>query len=94
MITDLHILVDTVQHGKKQFVKKYFKHPELAMTWNKYIDVQTVFVKQAIETGTNSALLVVEKMIGTHGEKLFNPFGIDWFEAGWDSIVKNKTKQN
>ena len=91
---DLNVMVDTVQHGKKQFIKKYIKHPEMSNTWNKYVDVQTVFAKQAIETGKNTVLLVGEKIIGTHGEKLFNPFGIDWFEAGWDSLVKNSAEKN
>lgn len=92
-MTNPEIIVDTIQHGKKQFIKKYMKHPELSQTWNQYVDTQSVFVKQALKTSETCSLLVIEKMIGTHGEKLFNPFGIDWFEAGWDSLVKNKTKR-
>lgn len=87
------VLVDTIQHGKKQFIKKYMKHPELSQAWNQYVDAQSVFVKQALKTNETTALLVMEKIIGTHGEKLFNPFGIDWFEAGWDSLVKNNLKK-
>lgn len=92
-MTKPEVLVDTIQHGKKQFIKKYMKHPELSQAWNQYVDAQSVFVKQALKTNETTALLVMEKIIGTHGEKLFNPFGIDWFEAGWDSLVKNNLKK-
>ena len=92
-MTNPEMIVDTIQHGKKQFIKKYMKHPELSQAWNHYVDAQSVFVKQALKTNETTALLVMEKMIGTHGEKLFNPFGIDWFEAGWDAAVKNNLKK-
>lgn len=92
-MTKPEVLVDTIQHGKKQFIKKYIKHPELSQAWNKYVDTQSVFVKQALKTNEATTMLVMEKMIGTHGEKLFNPFGIDWFEAGWDAAVKNNLKK-
>jgi hypothetical protein len=92
-MTNPEVLVDTIQHGKKQFIKKYMKHPELSQAWNHYVDAQSVFVKQALKTNETTALLVMEKIIGTHGEKLFNPFGIDWFEAGWDAAVKNNLKK-
>ena len=92
-MTNPEMIVDTIQHGKKQFIKKYMKHPELSQAWNHYVDAQSVFVKQALKTKETTALLVMEKMIGTHGEKLFNPFGIDWFEAGWDAAVKNNLKK-
>jgi len=92
-MTNSEVLVDTIQHGKKQFIKKYMKHPELSQAWNQYVDAQSVFVKQALKTNKTTSMLVMEKMIGTHGEKLFNPFGIDWFEAGWDSLVKHNSKK-
>jgi hypothetical protein len=25
-------------------------------------------------------------------EKLYNPFGIDWFQAGWDAYQQNNRK--
>jgi hypothetical protein len=90
---DIEVMVDTIQHGKKQFIKKYMKHPELSRTWNQYVDTQSAFVKQAFNTFETCNLLVVEKIIGSHGEKLFNPFGIDWYEAGWDSLVKKNNKK-
>jgi hypothetical protein len=92
-MTNPEVLVDTIQHGKKQFIKKYMKHPELSQAWNHYVDAQSVFVKQALKTNETTALLIMEKLIWTHGEKLFNPFGIDWFEAGWDAAVKNNLKK-
>ncbi len=91
-MTDPEVLIDTIQNGKKQFVKKYMKHPELSQAWNKYIDAQTIFMQQALKTNETTMLLLIEKIIGTHGEKLFNPFGIDWFEAGWDAAVKKNSK--
>lgn len=90
---DIEVMVDTIQHGKKQFIKKYIKHPELNQSWNKYVDTQTSFIQQALKTNETTILLLTEKIIGSHGEKLFNPFGIDWYEAGWDSIVKKNNKK-
>ena len=55
---------------------------------------QTIFVQQILKTYDTTFLLVLEKIIGTHGEKLFNPFGIDWFEAGWDATVKNNVRKS
>ena len=43
-MTDTEVLIDTIQNGKKQFIKKYMKHPELSQAWNKYIDTQTIFM--------------------------------------------------
>jgi len=69
------------------------KHPELSQAWNQYVDAQSIFVKQALKTNETTSMLLMEKVIGTHGEKLFNPFGIDWFQAGWDSLVKHNSKK-
>ena len=92
-MTEPSVVVDTIQNGKKQFIKKYMHHAELAHDWNKYVDTQTIFVQQALKTYETSFLLVLEKMMGTHGERLFNPLGIDWFQAGWDAAVKNTVKK-
>ena len=92
-MTKPEVLVDTIQNGKKQFIKKYMKHPELSQAWNQYVDAQSLFIHQAFKTNETTTLLLVEKVMGTHGEKLFNPFGIDWFQAGWDAAVKNNLKK-
>lgn len=91
-MTDPEVLVDTIQNGKKQFIKKYMKHPELSQTWNQYVDAQSFFIQQALKTNETTILLMTEKIMGTHGEKLFNPFGIDWFQAGWDAAVKKNSR--
>lgn len=56
-MTKPEVLVDTIQHGKKQFIKKYMKHPELSQAWNQYVDAQSVFVKQALKTKRDNSTI-------------------------------------
>jgi len=77
-MTNPEVLVDTIQHGKKQFIKKFMKHPELSQAWNQYVDAQSIFVKQALKTNETTSMLLME---------------IDWFQAGWDSLVKHNSKK-
>jgi hypothetical protein len=79
--------------AKNNLLKNICIMPNLHHNWNKYVDTQTIFVQQALKTYETTFLLVLEKMMGTHGERLFNPLSIDWFRAGWDAAVKNYCKK-
>ena len=82
------LMVDSVQNGKKQFINKYITNPELARAWTEYVDTQTKFLHVSIKTSTAIATTIGREVMETKVEKIFNPFSIDWFRAGWDAWVQ------
>jgi uncharacterized protein (UPF0332 family) len=47
--------IDTVQTGKKQFVKTFVNNDKIADALNEFIDAQTQYTKQAMGTATKTA---------------------------------------
>jgi uncharacterized protein (UPF0332 family) len=47
--------IDTVQNGKKQFVKAFVNDAKIADALNEFIDAQTAYTKQAVATATKTA---------------------------------------
>jgi uncharacterized protein (UPF0332 family) len=47
--------IDTVQTGKKQFVKTFVNNEKIADALNEFIDAQTAYTKQAMNVGTKTA---------------------------------------
>jgi hypothetical protein len=48
-------MIDTVQTGKKQFVKTFVNNEKIADALNEFIDAQTTYTKQAVNTTTQTA---------------------------------------
>ena len=48
-------VIDTVQTGKKQFVKTFVNNDKIADALNEFIDAQTEYTKKAVDTGTRTA---------------------------------------
>jgi hypothetical protein len=48
-------VIDTVQTGKKQFVKTFVNNEKIADALNEFIDAQTQYTKQAVSVGTKTA---------------------------------------
>jgi hypothetical protein len=48
-------MIDTVQTGKKQFVKTFVNNEKIADALNEFIDAQTAYTKQAVNVGTRTA---------------------------------------
>jgi hypothetical protein len=48
-------MIDTVQTGKKQFVKTFVNNEKIADALNEFIDAQTTYTKQAVNVGTKTA---------------------------------------
>ena len=50
------IAIDSIQEGKKQFVSTFVKHDQIAKALNQFIDSQTAYTKEMVETAieTNS----------------------------------------
>lgn len=88
------LMVDSVQNGKKQFINKYITNPELARAWTSYVDSQTKFLHTSIATGTVVMTTMGREVMETKVEKIFNPFSIDWFRAGWDAWTTQSNKKS
>ena len=50
--------IDTVQTGKKQFVKTFVNNEKIADALNEFIDAQTAYTKQAVGTATKTATVL------------------------------------
>lgn len=88
------LTVDAIQNGKKQFINKYIASPELKNAWTDYVNAQTEFLHVSIKTGTTVFTSAGKEMMDTKVEKLFNPFSIDWFRAGWDAWTAQVNKKS
>ena len=56
--------IDTVQGAKKYFVNTFITDKEIQKSLNAFVDTQTAFVKQIVETNrelTDQVLATVEK---------------------------------
>lgn len=88
------LMVDSVQNGKKQFINKYITNPQLKQAWTEYVDAQTEFLHVSIHTGTTVMTSAGRELMETKVEKIFNPFSIDWFRAGWDAWTAQSNKKS
>ena len=94
MLNIAELSVDAIQNGKKQFINKYMTNHDVAKAWTNYVDAQTEFVHTAMKTGTTIFTTVGREMMETKVERLFNPFCIDWFKAGWDAWTAQTNKKS
>lgn len=88
------LTVDAIQNGKKQFINKYITSPDLKHAWTSYVDSQTEFLHVSIKTATTVFTTVGREVMETKVEKIFNPFSIDWFRAGWDAWTAQVNKKS
>lgn len=88
------LAVDAIQNGKKQFINKYITNPDMKQAWTNYVDAQTEFLHVSIETGTTVVTTLGRDLMETKVERLFNPFSIDWFKAGWDAWTTQSNKKS
>jgi hypothetical protein len=94
MFRSATLMVDTIQNGKLQFIKNHIKNPLISNAWTNFVNKQSDFchsiIDLQIETVTESSKAISETTLG----KMMNPFGIDWFAAGWDARVNRDLKEN
>ena len=88
MLNQPELLVDTIQNAKKQWVEKYIKNIDVKNNLNILLDAQSKFLKTAIQTTSGILSTVGYEMLNTKIEKMFNPYGIDFFKAGWDALTE------
>lgn len=56
-------LIDTIQTGKKEFVKTFVKHEEIAKAMNSFVDAQTEYTKKAAKAGTDVATKLASEAV-------------------------------
>lgn len=88
------LIVDSIQNGKKQFINKYISNADLKHAWTEYVNAQTNFLHVSIKTGTTVITAIGHDLMETKVEKIFNPFSIDWFKAGWDAWTTQTNKKS
>ena len=85
MFNQPELLVDTIQNAKKQWIEKCIRNTDVKNNLNLFVDAQSKFLKTAIQTTSGILSTVGHEMLNTKIEKMFNPYGIDFFKAGWDA---------
>ena len=55
--------IDSIQEGKKQFVKNWITNPQAAEALNSYVDVQTQFVKQVVKSTNSINTVIADEVI-------------------------------
>ena len=56
-------VIDTIQTSKKEFVKTFVKHEEIAKAMNTFVDAQTEYTKKAAKVGTEVATKLASEAV-------------------------------
>jgi hypothetical protein len=56
-------VIDTVQNGKKQFVKTFVTNEHIAESMNQFIDTQAEYTKKAVRATTDAATEIMQETI-------------------------------
>jgi hypothetical protein len=56
-------MIDTVQNGKKQFVKTFVTNEHIAESMNHFIDTQADYTKKAMKATTDAATEIMQETI-------------------------------
>ncbi|NBW58037.1 hypothetical protein EBR43_09740 [bacterium] len=56
-------MVDSVQNGKKTFVKTFVKNETIADAMNAFIDAQSMYTKSAAKVGLDTVLSITSEMV-------------------------------
>jgi hypothetical protein len=54
-------MIDTVQNGKKQFVKTFVTNEHIAESMNHFIDTQADYTKKAVKAATDAATEIMQE---------------------------------
>ena len=57
----LDATIDTIQGGKKQFVKTFVQNEKMAEAMNSFIDAQAEYTKKATKVGTDTVTTLVSE---------------------------------
>jgi len=54
-------MIDTIQNGKKQFVKTFVTNEHIAESMNHFIDTQAEYTKKAMKATTDAATEIMQE---------------------------------
>ena len=81
-------IIDTVQTGKKQFVKTFVTNEAVATAMNSFVDAQADYTKKAIRVGMDTFTTLSSEMIKVSQEAM----KFDYSKFG-EGIMKAYTAQ-
>ena len=87
-------VIDSVQSGKKEFVKTFVRQEDMANVMNRYIDTQTDYSKEVSKLGTEVMAMTGKQMqsaFETFTKFDFVKFGNEMTKA-YQTAVGSKTK--
>lgn len=79
-------IIDTVQHGKKQFVKTFVQNDAAATAMNSFIDAQADYTKKAAAVGMDTFTTLTTEMV----KSMQNAAKFDYTKFG-EGIMKAYT---
>ena len=56
-------MIDTIQNGKKQFVKTFVTNEHIAESMNQFIDTQSEYTKKALKATTDAANSIMTETV-------------------------------
>jgi len=56
-------MIDTIQNGKKQFVKTFVTNETMATSMNQFVDIQAEYTKKAFKASTDAATALMQEAI-------------------------------
>ena len=71
-------MIDTIQNGKKQFVKTFVTNETIADSMNQFIDSQADYTKKAFKASTDAATCILQesvKLVQTASKFDYTKFG-------------------
>jgi hypothetical protein len=71
-------MIDTIQNGKKQFVKTFVTNETIAESMNQFIDSQADYTKKAVKASTDAATGILQesvKLVQTASKFDYTKFG-------------------
>jgi len=63
-------IIDTVQTGKKQFVKTFVTNETVATAMNNFVDAQADYTKKAFKVGMDTFATLTSEMVKTGQEAM------------------------
>jgi hypothetical protein len=93
-------IIDGVQTAKKQAVKSFVKHDEIANQLNSFVDAQTAYTKDAVKVGTEAAARIGEEVIkvtreaadkmanGDYVKKYADKVSQDFYQSFWQEAFR------
>ena len=93
-------IIDGVQTAKKQAVKTFVKHEEIATQLNNFVDAQTAYTKDAVKVTTETAAKIGEEVVkatrdaadkmanGEYVKKYADKVSQDFYQSFWKEAFK------